>query len=528
MAEITLPRASDARPGRGRSLRHVPTAFDVPTVSPPHDPGVNVPLNAPSGAFGGGEINVALGEVGQDVFNYGLFLRREAEKQQRRHDATKTSESLLAFEDEANKDSLRWETEDDPARLGFMPDVETRLEALRDQYLEDLDEDVSEEAKADLRVRMQRVLQAQTRQAGLLSLAAGSKKADDAIGKIVNQLGAQAASDPDRIFDLLEELDARLDPFAGALNADQERDNRRAGRQTIILGTVEGYVKAGRFEEARVLTEVAAGDGELTPEQRVRAERMILSGERDAINAAEKAEAADEKELKEAQEFRAAILTDGIFEGTTTDGDLDAALANREIDPGQFISLRKLLKSQESEDALEDDPKVVLQFTVLREQNILTAPEVIGAFADKLITRPTMDRFLKEIKDDPYDHRTKNEIKTLRENMTGILAVGASLGSEETQMINDTVEMLKLRVDGGEDARAVRLELEERALGPRDVESFLPPRFRVGESNQTMDIQATRRATAKAFLDGKITTARELKRELELIERIKRAGGGLQ
>ena len=246
--------------------------------------------------------------------------------------------------------------------------------------------------------------------------------------------------------------------------------------------------------------------------------------ERQAVRDAEKAEKAAEKILKEAQDVRAAELTDDILEGRGEDAVLDAALANREIRGNQFIAARKLLKAQESPDAVEDDPGTVLALNVELDQGVLTVPAVRAAYADKLLTKATMDGFVGDIQRGPDDFRTKEQRRMLRENVGGVSGLGAILGEDATRRVNQATQEFNERTRGSnkEDPLAVRQDIESRAAEPRSLDTLFRPRFMIGPDKETMDVKETRKATAKALREGKITPA-QAAREVRLIKDIEAA-----
>lgn len=512
---IELPRASAASTGSGGRRRAVrlPNAGDVPQVRSPSDPGVRFQTPDNSGV-------VALASGLADL---GTGIQRAQARQQKERDATVTTGALLSFEASAMEEFRRRQVEDDPARPAFLSDFEGELNKRLESGVAGL-EGVSEGAAERLRLRMQSSLQGIVDSAGRLSLEAGQQRAGDAIDALVNQLSAQASRDPDFLSAILGQTDDRLGEFKGSLTADQERDRLQKARQEIILGAVEGFAKAGRIQDAELLLASGKFDKDLTREQRARAEAMIESADRQAVKDAEKADEAIEKDLKEAREVRAAELTDGVLEGRTTDADLDAALRDRDIDGKQFISARKLLNAEEQEDALEDDQAVVLEFTRKQETGTLTTGEVIDAFADKLVTRATMDRFRNEIDAGPDDFRTTEQRRLLRENVGGVSGLGAILGEKATRKVNDATQEFNERTRGrdAEDPLAVRKDIESRAAEPRSLESLFRPRFMVGPDKETMDVRETRKATAKALRDGTITPA-QAAREVQIIKDIEAA-----
>ncbi len=524
MVDLVLPRRVPSGPGQTRRAR-LPSAADVPRAAQVSDPGLPrqaVPGRVPAGAFGAASAQ-ALEGFGQSVADTAIDVGQALERQQARHDATKTSESLLAFERGAMEELRRRQVEDDPARPKFMDDFEADLLARREKALAGLT-DVSEGAKTDLGLKIDSSLNGIVDSAGRLSLAAGQARASDAIEATVNQLSAQAARDPDFLNEILAEADIRLAPFKGAMTADQERDARLKARQDIIRSSIEGLVLSGRTGDAQALLDSGRFDEELTREQRARADALIESGERQAVKDADKAERDAEKALKEAQDIRAAEITDGILEGRTNDFDLDTALRERSIDGKQFIAARKLLKAQEKESATVDDPNVVLALTNELDAGTLTKAQVVDAFADQLITAATMNRLRGDIDSGPDDSLIKEQRRMLQDAVAGTSGLGAILGEDTTRRVNQAVQEYNERVrgPGKEDPLKVRKDIESRAAEPRTLDSLFRPRFMVGPDKESMDSEATLKATLKAFRAGEITAA-QLLRETEIINQIDEA-----
>lgn len=507
---LELPRASAASVGTGGRRRGIrlATAGDVPQVRIASDPGLRVPDFA---RFAGG-----LGDIGAGLSDLGAGLQRAAEKQQKRHDFNKTTKGLLDLEDRAMDLFLESQRKDDSGQApinqpGFLKDFEGQLKALGEKAAAGLD-GVSEESVEKFTLDVQQTLQGIGDSAGRLALQASNEEAEENVDRIISRASAQSERDPDFVDSILAQVKDRLG-----------EENPKA-RQDIILASIRGLVRAERFLDAKLLLDSGKYDDDLTRAQRASAEAMIESGERQAVADAEKAERDVEKALKEARGIRAAEITDGVIEGTVKDADLDAALENREIDGKQFIAARKLLKAQEKESALEDDPHVVLDFTQKVELGTLTTAEVIGAFADRQLTRATMDRFRGEIDKGPDDFRTKEERRLLRENVGGVSGLGAILGEKATRKVNDAVQEFNERTRGPdkEDPFAVRQDIESRAAEPRSLESFFRPRFMVGDDKETMDMTKTRKATLKALREEKITPA-QAAREVRLIKDIEAA-----
>lgn len=518
---ITLPRAGAGSVGtssRRRGIR-LPDAGDVPQVRTARDPGLRVPNFA---QFAGG-----LEDVGAAISGIGDILQQEVDRQQKRHDATKTTGALLGFEKEGMEEFRRRQIEDDLARPNFMSDFENDLRGRLEKRIAGL-EGVSDEALEKVRLQMQRSLQNILNSAGTKSLQAGKDSADDSIDAINNQAFSQAVRDPDFLESILDQLNDRLSPFKGTLTADQFRDKLSEGRADAILGAVQGYVRAGQGETAEILLASGRFDEDLTREQQSSAQQMIEVGARQKIADLDRAERLAEKELKETREFQHAKNIDGILEGTTTDADLDAMLENRQIDGTQFIAARKLLKAQERDSALEDDPAVVLSFTKQLEDGTLTTGEVYNAFSNKQITRERMDNFLGDIRRDPDTFQVKENKRKLRQNIGGEPGTLAELTKIQQQEINKIILLFEERTRGPnkEDPFKVRKELELQSgaipLNQMPTPIFMRTPAGLPANKENMDVNESRKAVGRVLRQGKISAA-QAAIEVQKINDIERA-----
>lgn len=521
MAEITLPRAGPNRAGRRGGTR-LPRAADVPTVRPPTDPGLNVAgLRVPAGAFGGFEAR-ALGGLGRSAQFAGVKIDNELQRQQRQHDAIKTTEARLEFERQAMEELRRRQVEDDPSRPAFMSDFESDLRQRMDAGIAGL-EDVSEEGVQDLRLKLEASLQSMVNSAGNISLKASSDRAEDAIERSVNQAAAQAVRDPDSLLDILADIKGRLAPFKGTLTADQERDQLEEARAGVILGAIEGYVRTGRFDEAELIMASGAFDEDLTPAQRVRATNMIEVGERSAIAATEKAEKELEEELEAEQELRHAKNFDGILDGTITELDLELDLDGQLIDPAQFIIERRLIEVQKSDDAIEDDPGTVLEFRRRIEDGTLTPDEVMKAYGDKLLKRERMDSFLDDIRRNPDDAFTSQQKRRMRENIGGQSGPMATYDEDDTNKINRATDEFERLTRGPDKQDPVKVRKDLEAFYGLKISTRQMPYIRGANGQPTdvtnMDMTQSRKAVGKDALRGKITPA-EAKRLIDLLKEI--------
>ncbi len=518
---ITLPSASPASGGEGgrRRAASLPDAGDVPQARIASDPGLRVP-DFGQAARGLEDVGAAIGDVSDNV-------KRAVDKQQKLHDATKTTEAFLAFQKRAGEAFRDSQVEDDPARPGYEKDFNDKLVALAEEIGAGL-KDVSPEAAENIRLRMLQSQQGFADSAGRLSLEAVQAKGKDAVAAIANEAAAGAAAHPDFLKFYLEDFGERMRAFDGTSTADQERDNKRAGRKDIILSALNGMVRQDRFEEAKELLESGRFDDDLTGPERSafldKAERRIDMMDRAALRRIEKQERDAEKEVKRQQSVKSAEMTQNIFDGEIGEPDITDALNDRTIDGPQGARLFKLLKAQETEEATEDNPATVLTFTREVEDGTLTTDAVIDAFADKQITRATMDRFRTEIGATPDDFIVKENRRMLRENVGGESGEFVVFSEDKTRLINDATEEYNQRTRGPnkEPPKDVREDIESRAAARRAPNSFFRPRFLVGEDNEGMDVAATKKAMLKARRAGKITRD-QLTKELDLIKQIEAA-----
>ncbi len=280
---IILPRASPSSEGLGgirpRTAR-LPGPGDVPTITPPTDPGLRINTNVPAGAFGG-QIGAAVEEFGGAL----TALAEVFEQQQRQYEATLVTEADVGFSGEVSSEYQRLQVEDDPSRPGFLTDFETFLglgEAgggLIEQSIGGLPQDVSDGAREALRLQLLRRARRIATQAGGLSLLAAQRRADDSVAAAINVTVAQAESFPDALPGILAETDQIIARFANTMTPDAERDQRTFARQANIEAAARGYSAAGRFPDARALLgDIYAED--LDPPARARIRATIERGER--------------------------------------------------------------------------------------------------------------------------------------------------------------------------------------------------------------------------------------------------------
>lgn len=239
---VDLPRRSVGATPRRRI--NPPTAESVRNVSVAGDPGVR----APEGAFGGG-----FEGVGEALSGISGSIAQAAEKQQQRLDFTKTNEALLAYEKATTQEYQRRLTEADPAAPDFMSEFESFAQEQAEQALSNLPDDVSDEARERLNIKLQRKTVSWADSAGRKHIEAAQQQAFDVLEQRTGVFSAQARQYPNSVDSVIEDAKETVRGFAADLTPDQERDQIRAVQRTILTSAAEGMIDQGDFQGAKAL-----------------------------------------------------------------------------------------------------------------------------------------------------------------------------------------------------------------------------------------------------------------------------------
>lgn len=256
---VTLPVRSAGGARQVRAVRGIPDASNVPTANTTSDPGVAIPR----GAFDSG-----LGAAAEGFADVADTIAVVAERQQKRFDATKTTEAQIGHESSVMEEFRRRQVEDDPARPDFMKDFGDYVSGQQSKTLGNLPEGISADAKERMRLRMLEFQQRVTDSAGRLQIQAGQKAAVDSIQTATNKWAAQATQNPDFLAGILKDADEGLSEYSGTLDANLERDSRAAARETVIAAAVDGYVAQQRYDDAAALLKSEDYIGDITPATR--------------------------------------------------------------------------------------------------------------------------------------------------------------------------------------------------------------------------------------------------------------------
>lgn len=334
MADLSLPRRSAGAAPRGRGIQ-LPTAGNVPTVTPTRDPGVRVPTPVRSG----------LEDLGTGLSSAADSIYQAAERQQKQYDATQIGEAELKYGSAISDEYRRRQTEDDPSRPQFMSDFERWMAEQANKTGADLPKDVSDFAKEKLRLRLEAKRAAMRDEAGQLSLKASGDKAKDIIGQTVNQRAAQAERDPAYLDTILGQVDDRLGDFKGTLNPNEERDQRTAARSTVIKSALMGMARQDEKGSTDAETIIASGkyDKDLTREDRMSVQAVIKSERAERSRLADRQEREAAKRMKEEGDQLLKDYYDKADHAALTAADLEKLHRHPGITPAEYKGAAALL-----------------------------------------------------------------------------------------------------------------------------------------------------------------------------------------
>ena len=387
------------RPVRGLKL---PTAGDVPSVRPTPDPGVRVPSPVRSN----------LENIGAGLSAFGEGVLVAAERQRKEYEATKTAEAELEADRKFGDEFRRRQTEDDTSRPGFMTDFENWLKESTAGTLKAVPQDVRQEAREKLRLRLEGKIVGMRDAAGRLSLDASAKRAQDTIGKMVNQWGAQANRDPDFLGPILDQADERLADFKGALSSDAERDQRTAARQSVIKEALIGLARRDRIRDAETILDSGKYDADLPAEAKASI-RAVIEGERkEKLRLAEKGERDAEKRLglEGDQALKDFYTRIGAGEVPTV-ADVDALRANPGVKPAEYKGAVESLKKLGS---AQDDDKATIARIMPRIHTEDLVTELGNAFMGGMLKDETYRTLMMQNKSALADDRPASPFKSGR------------------------------------------------------------------------------------------------------------------
>jgi hypothetical protein len=328
---IELPRAgpgSTATGGRTRTVR-LPGVEDIPTGPIARDPGLTIPNFA--------QFETGFGEFGAGLADFGESLQTAIRNQETQHDATRITETRLAFEKQMEDVNNRSILNDDRSDLNFLTNFEGTLEGLRDVALAGLEGNISDAGMVKATNTLQAALQKVLAKAGTSAVEAIQARAKDAAKAVTNQAQADAFDDPDNLDSILEKIAGDLEGLDPGQTTDQSQDRLLEARQDTIMSAVRGYVAQGNFAAAELLLSSGRFDEELTRKMVKSVESMIASGKT-------KAEALNEKAEEKRADAAMKKALDLDFDGKLTPDHVEGL---RDILTTQdYKALLHLLKSE--------------------------------------------------------------------------------------------------------------------------------------------------------------------------------------
>lgn len=254
----------------------------------------------------------------------------------------------------------------------------------------------------------------------------------------------------------------------------------------------------------------------------------------------ERAEREDDERRKERQEnndraFTARIFGEGDEGPIPTLQELTQARARGDLTSAQFKTQKAALLASQSGEAIISDPQAMVELQDGVLENRVKNTEILKAFSNGLIDQDDALNLLKQA--DSVTRRggildqedVKFELDRISDTVGGIKGPLAILDSNASKRVSNAQVEARDRIVDGENPREVANDIIQR-FAPNIKKSFsvLPkPRFMVGETKATMNINETARKTVEAFNNGQITEAifdseAQLIKDLEsLIERQK-------
>ncbi len=238
-ARIDLPRSRLRGGPRG-----LPGPNDLERVSLGRDPGVQVP---DMGASFGRALQGTGGQVAEAI-----------ERQQKRQDAIKLSEALIAYQQESTEALTAFQQEADPTDFEYLQKFQQERAGQAEKFLTEHGNNLlTEEARTRFHVRIQEATADAVSAAQTVHLKAQQAKVGDLAEQRINTIGRQAEASPEAFDALLGEADSLLQDFeiggdeaARILTPEQERAFLRQARTSVVAGAVTGMVVRGDFAAA--------------------------------------------------------------------------------------------------------------------------------------------------------------------------------------------------------------------------------------------------------------------------------------
>lgn len=251
-----------------------------------------------------------------------------------------------------------------------------------------------------------------------------------------------------------------------------------------------------------------------------RADRLIEAEQRERIAASERAERQAERAMKDRQEANAGAFLVGVLKGEVTEPQLIRALEDRAISASDAKTLISTLRT-EAEEA--DDPSAALTLRQGVYDGSAGLKDIQQAFQSKLISQGTAEELMAAAQTvrTQSGPLAQEDVSMARrfvdESVGGVRGPMAILDPESSRRTASAVrefdrlvqeEFARAQSEGKPfNAQGVAEDVVSRyQLADPGVTALPLPRYAVGD-RRTLDLQATRQATAEALARGEIDRA---------------------
>lgn len=269
---ITLP-TSLPNASRSRGIGRLPSSADVPSVRPPSDPGLRVPVIS-SGA--------GLASLGAELSDLALMEQQQAAKEATRNGAVDAADKTINYNQAASDQLRTLSTTDDlsnPNTLkAFGKFLEEQKQALLSAHKGTPD------TLARLRVQLDSIKSRITGQAASMAADIGRKKIGAAANQALVPLDQRVADDPAMLSDSILRFGNMIDLMSPGLTPDEQFNLRMSGQSRLTETAIGSFLAAGNIDAADNTLRVAEAQGLLDPNTAART-RQKLADVREAKNA---------------------------------------------------------------------------------------------------------------------------------------------------------------------------------------------------------------------------------------------------
>lgn len=225
-------------------MPRLPSAGDVPSVTPSGDPGLNVPAEAFASPLG-----TAAKELAPAAEKFAEVQVRQQNRRDAVASASMVNQHNRELDEEIRRRNVEEDLSDDEVLAGLGSFIEQRRQSMLASFTG------SEDARARLAVRFQDIGDAATGRASGISVKLGREKVDKAYNDRLTPLGELAAQDPtpQNLNRVLNDVDIALDDLSGAFDPSEEEVQRKIGQEHVVLSAVDRLLILGRTDEAESL-----------------------------------------------------------------------------------------------------------------------------------------------------------------------------------------------------------------------------------------------------------------------------------